>query len=165
MLLDSYFKIGVISVFHFAAISWLLLDRQSLVPTFVFVACVALTWIVEIVTLNELLSRLGVHQKARRQEVFGAYVVAWFLQLTGGLVFFAFMKVHTLPAAFEIAASTLAVTALFYAIRRCIKPVRDERSQSGELPMKWWELGASAATLTPTANLIGILACKACGVF
>jgi len=164
MVIDSIFKIIPIAIVHFGAIAWLVLDRQSIFPTIAFVICLMATWVLELFSLDEAMQRAEFPQVAR-DAIFGAYAIAWILQLAGGLVFYWLMRVHTLPAAFEIMASSVVVTAVFYSIRKLFTSHRSSSENADGPPFPWWEIGAAAATVTPSAVLIGIIGCKGFGFF
>jgi hypothetical protein len=164
MVIDSFFKLLPIAIVHFGAIAWLLLDRQSILPTIAFVICLMATWVLEVFSLDEAMQRAA-FPKFAREAIFGAYAIAWLLQLAGGFLFYWLMRVHTLPAAFEIMASSVVVTAVFYSIRKCFTSRRSSSANAGGPPFPWWEIGAAGSTVTPSAVLLAIIACKGFGLF
>ena len=123
-------------------------------------------WIWEVLSLSGMAHRISIIEpRVRAMNVMLIYAGCWIVQIGGAFIFYAVMKVHALPKAFELVAAHVMISTVFYLVRIAAQGLFIKSDVSTVAGHPWWEAGASCAGISPTCGLLAILICKALGLF
>lgn len=161
-----YLVVGILTIVEFFVLTWVLRGGQPVLAGVGLAFVVSAIWGWEITILLDVSRGIErMHPAVKSRSIIYVYVLWWAVQGCAALVCFLNMRVHTLPAAFELFASHVTVSAVLLMTLNCILQFISKPIFVTINGRPWWEVGISCAACSPVCGLLSILACKALQLF